>query len=237
MNDRALRAAQMDDYGGRMATSNSSRLVPTARVDGILAERVDDELVVFNTETKQAHCLKPLAAFVFERADGRLTEAELADQAARELGEAVGPEDIAGAVAQLRECSLLDEPLVVLNGHSRRDALKSFAFAGAAATAVGPLITSIFAPATAMAAVTVIPIGCPGCTQNKDCAGNCTGGSGHCCSNPMQTCNLLLSCCVACNNSCRLTSTGQCTVCLPPGQCPSSCPNGNPCPCITSTSC
>jgi hypothetical protein len=222
-----------------MATSNSSRLVPTAKVDGLLAERVDDELVVFNTETKQAHCLKPLAAFVFERADGRLTEAELADQASRELGAGIGPEDIAGAVAQLREGSLLDEPLVVLNGHSRREALKRFAFAGAAATAVGPLITSIFAPSAAMAAnVTVIPIGCPGCVDNHSCAGNCTGGSGHCCTNANQSCNLLLSCCVACNNSCKLANGGAaCSVCLPPGQCPTTCPTGSPCPCITSTLC
>lgn len=220
-----------------MYFSNSPRAVPSARAEGILVERVDDELVVFNTQTKQAHCLKPLAAFVFENADGRATQAEIADRAARALGTTVDVDEIASAVAQLRDSSLLDEPIAVLNGTSRREAIKRFAFAGAAATAAGPLITSIFAPSAAMASATTIPVGCPGCSDNHQCAGNCTGGAGHCCSNPMQTCAALLSCCVQCNNSCKLSSTGTCSVCAPPGDCPKTCPTGNPCPCITSTAC
>lgn len=221
-----------------MGSRKGASAVPAARSEGILVEPVGDEVVVYNTETREAHCLKPLAAFVFESADGTVTADTLAQRASDHLGEPTTAEQINDAVLQLRECQLLDEPLVMLDGTSRREALKRFAYAGAAATAAAPLVTSIISPTAAMAA-SPIPPGCSGCTQNHQCAPSqgggtgCTGNEGHCCTNDNQTCAALLGCCVDCNNSCALRN-GLCTVCLGSGQCPTTCPGGAPpCPCTT----
>ena len=203
---------------------------------------VGDETVIFNTETKEAHCLNALAGFVFANADGQSTMADLAERATAKLARDVSVQELNDAVVQLRGRSLLDEPFVVLEGTSRREVMKRFAYASAAVTAASTMITSIVAPAAA-AVTTPIPVGCPGCTQNKDCHPlvGCPGGSGHCCTNPNQTCAALLGCCADCNNSCALATVNGvsvCTVCLPIGQCPTSCPGGAaPCPCRTSIAC
>jgi hypothetical protein len=209
---------------------------------------------------KHAHCLRALAAAVFNHCDGKSALAEIAARAESELGTAVSESDVRDAISQLEASGLLDVPLRVRDGLSRRDAMKRFAFAGATAAFAGPLITSIAAPSSASAAGSGIPIGCTGCGKNSDCVSN------HCCqSNPGKQCNE--SCCVGMNNSCHITGcvcvggsnpgtdcsacgnncticTGggtcqcTCTVCVSDtgcGQCPcSQCPGGSS-PCCSST--
>ena len=38
--------------------------LPLARAEGLLTEEVEAEIVVYDSESKQAHCLSPLAALV-----------------------------------------------------------------------------------------------------------------------------------------------------------------------------
>src|SRR3954466_6218817 len=188
-----------------MRSKVTAKAVPAARSDGLLIEPIGDETVIYDTDSKQAHCLRPLAAIVFSSCDGQLTVADLAHTARQRLGDPVSDSAVADAVAQLESLGLLKSALVVRaggglvatngRGVSRREMLRRVGFAGAA-TAVGTsLVTSITAPHAV--GVSGIPAGCDGCTANKDCT------SGHCCqSNAGKTC--LRSCCASVNNSCHI---------------------------------
>lgn len=198
---------------------------PEARADGLLTEEVGDEIVVYDLESKDVHCLSPLAAAVFEQCDGRSEHAAIAESTGVRLGRPVSNDEVSAAIGQLEERSLLERPPLVLHqeGVSRRELAKKTARIGAAVASV-PLITSIVAPTAAMAQ-TQIPSGCGGCTKNPDCA------SIHCCqSNAGKQCQS--GCCVVHDNSCHFcncTATQppicECTVAAAdiPGGCPCIC--------------
>lgn len=201
---------------------------PVARSEGLHIESVGDETVVYDTESKEAHCLKPLAAAVFAYADGNHTAVEIAELAAVRLAAEIDESDVASAVDQLEQSGLLDAPLLVRDGVSRREMIRRVSWAGAIVAGSTPLITSIVAPTAAMAAASTIPTGCTGCGQNKDCASN------HCCQSVSgKSCDQ--SCCVGMDNSCHISSGGVCTVVL--STCPCICgapgcnlPKGQCCP-------
>jgi hypothetical protein len=201
---------------------------------------VGDETVVYDLETKEAHCLKGLASIVFSEADGKRSAEDIAVIAEQKLGEPVGYTAVQDAIMQLEGCELLDTPLKIRDGLSRRDLVRKAGYAGAAASVASPLITSILAPYTAMA-TTIIPAGCSGCGGNPQCAtapGD-PGAQGHCCQNNAgKSCNQ--GCCVGSNNSCHFCdcvgTNCDCTVAAFDigGQCPCIC--GTP-GCINTTCC
>ena len=213
--------------------------MPEARSTGLLTEQVDNEIVVYDTESKDVHCLSPLAAAVFEQCDGRTDLSAIAESAGVRLGRPVTKDEVSEAIAQLEERSLLERPPVLIQqeGFSRRDLAKKTARVGAAVASV-PLITSIVAPTAAMAD-TQIPSGCGGCGKNSDCVSN------HCCQNNAgKQCQQ--GCCVLDDNSCHFCncsgSTCECTVAaeeLPGGVCPCVCgaPGCTATVCCTTTVC
>ena len=228
-----------------MYSRKSTQSYPMVRADGLLVERVGDETVVYDQETKEAHCLKPLAAQVFALGDGHTTIAEIAARAEHNLGVSVTESDVADAVKQLEQIRLLETPLVIHDGLSRREMVRKVGVAGAVVVGATPLITSIVAPTAAMAQ-SGIASGCLGCGQNKDCVSN------HCCqSNAGKSC--AEGCCVEIDNSCHacpVSGSFACTVLastLPGGQCPctcgtAGCVNVPCCPpakscCVTTTPC
>ena len=188
---------------------------PTARTEGLLVESVGGETVIYDLESKEAHCLKALAAAVFVHADGYNTTADIAELAGHRLGTPVSEADVKDAVAQLEQHALLDKPLAIHDGLSRREAVQRFAAAAGVAVAT-PLVASVMAP-TASAAGSKIPTGqCCGSTATN-CAGlNPSCQSGHCCQNlSSKDCNQCK--CVGDKNDC---STAQCTPCSPCTGCP-----------------
>jgi hypothetical protein len=196
---------------------------PAARADDLLIEQLGSETVVYDVNAKEAHCLRGLASVVFANADGKTSAEDLAAVAGKALGEPVTYTQVQEAIAQLEACALLDTPLLVRDGINRRDLVKRAGYAGAAATVASPLITSILAPATAMAA-SAIASGCAGCGKNSDCVSN------HCCQSVAgKQCNQ--GCCVNHDNSCHACGCDaqgnncQCTVVASdiPGGCPCIC--------------
>jgi hypothetical protein len=182
---------------------------PVARAEGLLVESVGDETVVYDLDTKEAHCLKSLAAAVFMYADGSRTAADIAELAAHRLGTPVTEAEVADAVAQLEGRSLLDAgPLLIRDGLSRREAMGKFAKIGVAVTAT-PLIASVMAPA-ASAAGSQIPTGeCCGHAPDRCTGGNPLCESGHCCQNisgPGHECNACK--CVGDKNDCSVDQCG-----------------------------
>lgn len=177
--------------------------LPRARSEGVICERVDDELVVYDEQAHTAHSLSAAAAMVWERCDGKTA----VDEIASKLG--LKAELVERAVEELRGSRLLDE---VPTGYSRREAAKRIAQVGGAALAA-PLIYSVAVP-TAAAAASTCPAGqtlcngsCLTCSGNgKTCGGGSCNGGGNCCSG------------VCCNNICcgfGALCVGSCTAVLP----------------------
>ena len=113
---------------------------PRRRAEGLLSERVGNELVVYDEVTGTAHSLSSEATAVWERCDGSSSLAEIASQ----LGL---PQMIVGrAVDDLQNVDLLIEE----RGYTRRDAGKRFAAVGGGALAA-PLLYSVAVPSAALA--------------------------------------------------------------------------------------
>ena len=168
------------------------RKLPVARDEGLLVEHVGDETVVFDADTKEAHCLSPLAAAVFNHCDGRTSVDELAGLASERLGEQVDAERVMDALAQLEERDLMEPRAPSEIGHTRRTMFRKTAVVGGAIAAT-PLITSILAPAS-YAATT------PGCGVNPSnvlccpCGRTGSGNKDECCQIKNTAVNLQCVC-------------------------------------------
>lgn len=207
---------------------------PVARDDGLLIEAVGDETVIYDIESKEAHCLKALAAVVFAHADGQTSAADIAELAGYRLGQSFSEADVADAISQLETRALLDTPLRVTQGVSRREAVRRFATAGVAAAAVPTLITTILAP-NALAAGAfnsqVATGDCCGDSAKSACEGlNPICSSGHCCqNNGGKQCNQCK--CVGDKNDCEVKSACASQADCPAGQ---ECVNGSCCTVIVA---
>lgn len=198
---------------------------PMARSEGLLIERVGDETVAYDIETKAAHCLSPLASVVFECCDGRRDIEELAAASSERLGAPVTSSRVLDAVAQLDERRLL---AIGKGGLSRRDMIRRTTMIGASAIASAPLITSIIAPTPAAAATpTCGEITCCPCTTGQ-------GGQACCVHTTAFNCQ-----CVSAGGDCskQCKASGQpapneqtCREMFPP----TGIPPGAPCPCSTA---
>lgn len=79
------------------------------KADLMLSE-VDDDLIVFEPRSGQAHLLNPTAAAIFELSDGRMSDEALAAA----IAEAVGGDpaaillDVSGAISELIALGLLE---------------------------------------------------------------------------------------------------------------------------------
>jgi hypothetical protein len=146
---------------------------PLARSGGLVVRELPDELVVYDRERHQAHCLNRTAALVFRRADGRRTVEEIAAL----LGPGAGEETVRAALDQLASAGLLDTGRTP-PAPSRREALRRV---GLGAAVLAPVVASLLVPTPAEAAATCIP------------ASSCTtGNTGQPCyvSNPATECSL-----------------------------------------------
>jgi hypothetical protein len=189
---------------------------PLARTADLLVEEFEDELLIYDQRSDQAHCLSPAAARVWRACDATTTVEQLG--AALELDRGT----LARALEELEACELLDSGPAA--GVTRREATARLAKLGAAA-ATAPLIYSIAAPAPAMAASQAFcaRLGCPtGANQaarrtfctNQGCVlcqgTSCSGGN-----------NSGSACVAACAN-CTATLINQ--TCNKTGCVPSACP-------------
>jgi hypothetical protein len=137
---------------------------PQTRRSGLLLRELADELLVYDQERHQAHCLNRTAALVFRHADGSRT----LDELALLLGQGAGRELVVQTLAQLDEAGLLDAPA----GIDRRDVVRRM---GIAAAILLPAVISIVAPTPAEAAATCVT-SCSGQPNNTTCD-VCGGGT------------------------------------------------------------
>lgn len=146
------------------------KVQPLARQSSLVIKELDDETLVYDLESDQAHCLNYTAARIWKSCDGRNTVEEIAAQLNTPGQPAVAESVVWQALDQLEKFELLETPIggsaAVLGDVSRRQAVQAL---GVAAMAL-PIVTSILVPTAAMAAS--IPAG--GCCDDK--VDNCPPG-------------------------------------------------------------
>lgn len=196
-------------WPGRKNGSHATHVrKPLARAEGLVVEEAGDEVLIYDEQTAEAHCLTRQAAAVWRACDGRTTASEMA--AKLELED----DTVERALTELERCELLEVPAVAGKvreenpGVTRREATLRFAKVGAAAAAA-PLIYSIAAPTPAMAQSQAFCLS-QGCGHGCD---QCFG----------------VNCCCCCPGSGDLKHcTADCTTtnCSSPAPCPGTSCNG-----------
>jgi hypothetical protein len=169
---------------------------PIARTENLVIEDLDDEILIYDRLTAQAHCLNGPAAQVWRASDGDLSEESLAAS----LG--LDADEVRFALVQLEDKNLLDlGPVVQVdgNGTTRRQFTITTAKAGAIAAAA-PMIYSILAPTPAAAAT-------PSVAQ-------CLFYSAASCDG----CRSICGCCCCCEG-CSTATVPACKICLPTAMC------------------
>jgi hypothetical protein len=126
--------------------------------EGLLIERIGDELIVIDQDSGRAHCLSGLAAAIWEGCDGTHDVTQLAELS----GATAVPTE--AALAELDELGLLQDIAQQLPGLTRRTVAHRAIKVGA-----GALVLSVALPTVASAASKIGP------GQN---APNCTAAPG-----------------------------------------------------------
>jgi len=186
---------------------------PRIRTEGIVTERVDDDLVVYDQESHEAHCLSGAAVLVWECCDGSRS----AEDISREL--ALQPELVERALSELSRCRLLDEGPFAVHNYSRREAAVKFAKVGGAAFTAPLIYSVVIAPALAAASCkangVVVTTTCSATasgTKGTDatcCSGTCYQGGGTTKTCVVATCSAAGLGCVLVGNTC---CSGSCVL-------------------------
>jgi hypothetical protein len=145
----------------------SERLTPMARRQGLVIQKLDDEVLVYDLERHRAHCLNLAAAAIWEQCDGQTSVPEMVQRLRAAIDPAVDEAFVMHGLGQLSKRCLLQQRVGRGADLSRRAALRRF---GVAAAIGLPVVASILAP-TAAEAVT--------CAGN---GGSCGGPGLPCCA-------------------------------------------------------
>ncbi len=156
---------------------------PKVRTEKLIVQEFKDELLVYDKERHEAHCLNRAAALVWKHCDGSTSVAEISRQLAKEMeGEAVVDERLVWyALKQFKRDHLLEEKLDIpagmlpsLNGGvNRRQMIRVL---GLTAVVALPLVTSMVAPTAAQAA-TCLSANSPCVASAQCCSGVCTSNA------------------------------------------------------------
>lgn len=177
---------------------------PKARSKGLLIKKLAEEVLVYDLETDEAHCLNQSAALVWSHCDGRKNVGEIVKRLEARTEEPFMEEVVWHALFQLERFSLLEERMELPDGVARLSRRELGRRLGLATVAALPLILSIVAPMAASAATCRAP-GSP-CTANAQCcSGLCIFSRCVCLANNFP-CNANAQCC---SNKCNL-STNRC---------------------------
>jgi hypothetical protein len=126
---------------------------PHARKTGLIWRSLGDELIVYDLDRHQAHCLNVTAAAIWRRCDGKTAAADIASSLEGELGGTVDEALVSAAIDSLESKHLLERPAAGRGeraGLSRRDLVRR---AGLTAAVIAPpLVMTLLVPTSARAA-------------------------------------------------------------------------------------
>ena len=148
---------------------------PIARKDGLVIQEMPDEVLVYDLNTDKAHCLNQTSAFVWKSCNGDNTINDIAELFENHSGTEINKDLIWLAIDQLSEKELLEEEISSnLSGQSRREVIKKL---GLATVVALPLISSLAAPTSVLAAASCA------CTGMVDCLGTSCPSTTNCNTN------------------------------------------------------
>jgi hypothetical protein len=159
-----------------------SRVVPQARRDGIIIKDFEGEVLVYDLERDQAHCLNSLAGRIWRHCDGRTTVSEIAASLSHQEGSTVDDHVVLLGLEELRRSHLLSEPHAApqwfpVAGMARREAVRRIGLGAAIAL---PMVASMAVP-TAVEAAVSCGARCKNCnTAAECCSGVCTSPVSGC---------------------------------------------------------
>jgi hypothetical protein len=142
------------------------RYTPRVRTTRLYVQHLGEEVLIYDLEKNEAHCLNASAAQVWSLCDGERTTAEIAKLVTPDLAEEAAEAVVWSALDQLRERHLLgersaEEPaLLDVQAMSRRYMTRLAMTVGLAL----PMIESIVSPPAALAQSGPLA-GCSGSTQ------------------------------------------------------------------------
>ena len=149
---------------------------PKGVTDGLVIQKLEDELLIYDLRASRAVCLNQTAALVWQNCDGKSGAGKIAQRLEKKLGAPVNEELVMFAVSELKEKGLLENGESIANnfkGLSRREVVKKVGFASLVAL---PVVSSIVAPRAAYAQTCLMEGGfTQRCTSNRGgfCRGMC----------------------------------------------------------------
>jgi len=161
-----------------MKTTAHDEHLPLMRTERLVVDELPDEMLVYDLDNHQAHCLNKTVALVWQNCDGRTTPAEIVKRLEDELQAPCEDAHVWQALRQLEKIHLLKGEVKLsppLSRLSRRQMVRTL---GLAAAIAAPLVTSIVAP-TAAEAATCANTG-ESCTTKPCCAGHICLPGGTC---------------------------------------------------------
>ena len=138
-----------------------------------ISRQLDDELIVYDAESHQAHSLNHTAATVWKSCNGKTKVAEMVAKLQKVLP-GIDNRILLVTLIKLQEAGLLTEGASSSRSQvgfpSRRDVIRKM---GKAVAVALPVVTSIVVPTPSMA-LSCFPLGHT-CTKNSDCCSNRCG--------------------------------------------------------------
>jgi coenzyme PQQ synthesis protein D (PqqD) len=147
--------------------------LPRARHDDLLATDLQDEVVVYDPQRKQAHSLNRVALAVWNHADGTKTVEDLQRVVAEDIGMPIDQAAVVVALRKLERAHLLLDKLAIAGPMTRREALQKAGRYGAAVAVATPIIASALVPVAAAAASVCVGPNSPGSTAGATCGATC----------------------------------------------------------------
>jgi hypothetical protein len=141
--------------------------LPLARKEGLLIERLSDEVLVYDLARKKAHCLNQAAALIWDHCDGKTSVKEMAHILRERLDPRADEELIWFGLREIGRKHLLETESVRPSGKnkmSRRELIRKIGLVASV-----PAVMSILAPRASAAASCVIP-----CAVSGQCVSPCT---------------------------------------------------------------
>lgn len=150
---------------------NKSSYCPKSYRDNFVVQSLQDDILIYNTETNKAHCLNRGSAAVWNACNGIATIEEIAEAVSRQMDSPVSGQFVWLALEQLEKEGLVvkDENFKVdFDGLSRREVIRKI---GLTTMVALPVVSSLVAPSAAMAASTCVPDGQTCATTSECCPG------------------------------------------------------------------
>ena len=125
---------------------------PLARTGELIIEEVSSETIIYDPQSRRAHCLNKTAGFIFRQCDGRTSIPQICQRLSDTTGLSVSEDIVNLGLAQLASRGLLVAKSEFAKKHpSRRRIVADLAVAGTITGTLLPAISSIVAPTPAMA--------------------------------------------------------------------------------------